>query len=746
MIANKVLLKPEIQQQVELFYKISNFLSKYAVVIFAFVFSVLFMLGFSAQNEKVVAYSSNVLNFSSLESTFFWKQNPAVFNAKSKYLKAKYILSKTTIDGARLNLGWGLFTTPVDIQFPSYTLVNSVYLKHLSRNSIGKALNDYYAILLRSSYNPQVLKLKMYTKKWLTVSEMQQRYNLSCMDWIFNDSFFCNTNKFLLIKDIEAGRVDLSSEAYEKLFKNLFILSEDKCNILKKIYSNRLNYKNIIATVKENCNNADEFDIVKDLIEDSNLSLFSAKVPVTYEWQMHKLVNQWMYLLKTKNVSSDNILAHISYVKNLLNNGLIISNYLYLEYKILQNLKNRLQYQPNSSSLISFIDKLVMGDPAVGFKWIKSYIKDLISKSDKEGSDLLVVNNFNIESVREKFLSLLKGVYSKYFVLTEKPEFNKNMVTLVWNLQLSIKENQNIKKYSLPVELIVDLNSIIWQNFTIDSIKILDDKTNNYLISKWIKLPKDTDLIFLSSYLSNALSDYYLNWQKNVEIGFCDKARQVGFQSCSNNVISVQNNGKLNLSVQFVFDDNGRLISVKLPKKVTKQVEQSWVGNKNITVDLIKLSAYLNKKLRSKEYWLDDVNKIYSTVQEFIKKAILKQELKEIWMDAKQVVKVQSLFKKYLWVDLQKINHIKWNFYAIYFKLGKYNVRAIYNLATNKIVSISVYVQSQRKFVSFGKTSLLLGDLDVEKLNLFRQDPDVFLKNLNPKAYSQLQQLLEKSK
>ena len=94
MIANKVLLKPEIQQQVELFYKISNFLSKYAVLIFAFVFSILFMLGFSAQNEKVVAYSSNVLNFSSLESNFIWKQNPNIFNSKSKYLKLNIFCQK----------------------------------------------------------------------------------------------------------------------------------------------------------------------------------------------------------------------------------------------------------------------------------------------------------------------------------------------------------------------------------------------------------------------------------------------------------------------------------------------------------------------------------------------------------------------------------------------------------------------------------------------------------------------------
>jgi len=40
----------------------------------------------------------------------------------------------------------------------------------------------------------------------------------------------------------------------------------------------------------------------------------------------------------------------------------------------------------------------------------------------------------------------------------------------------------------------------------------------------------------------------------------------------------------------------------------------------------------------------------------------------------------------------------------------------------------------------------LLGDLDVEKLNLFKQDIDTFLKNLNSQAYSQLQKLLGKNK
>ena len=113
-------------------------------------------------------------------------------------------------------------------------------------------------------------------------------------------------------------------------------------------------------------------------------------------------------------------------------------------------------------------------------------------------------------------------------------------------------------------------------------------------------------------------------------------------------------------------------------------------------------------------------------------------------MNAKQVVKVQSLFKKYLWVKLEKIKHLKKGFYNIYFTLWSYRIKVIYHLPKNKILKIYVYVRDKSKFIDFWKTILSLSNLDKEKLNLFKQDPDSFLKTLNPKAYSQLQQLLEK--
>ena len=62
-MSTKVLFTPEVQQQIELFYKLSNFLSKYAILVFSFFFAVVFVLFFSINtNFKVVSYSSDILN------------------------------------------------------------------------------------------------------------------------------------------------------------------------------------------------------------------------------------------------------------------------------------------------------------------------------------------------------------------------------------------------------------------------------------------------------------------------------------------------------------------------------------------------------------------------------------------------------------------------------------------------------------------------------------------------------------
>jgi hypothetical protein len=163
------------------------------------------------------------------------------------------------------------------------------------------------------------------------------------MDTALKNSFFCNQNKYLLIKKLESNKnLDLSSDAYLKLFASLPNTDAEKCDILKRIYSFKLNYKNIYPVAEKYCDDSDLFTVVKEMVNIYDVNkLFSSTVPSTPSAYFAKLVNQWFYILSTQNVASDRVVAHLDYVKNLLKAELLSSDYLFIEYKILNYLLDK---------------------------------------------------------------------------------------------------------------------------------------------------------------------------------------------------------------------------------------------------------------------------------------------------------------------------------------------------------------------------------------------------------------------
>jgi len=736
------IIDSDLKNQIELFYKISLFLSKFWIVLLAFILSIFVTFSFLHNSqENILNYSSNIsvasTNIDSLQQDFIWVQNPDSLTKKLKYLEANYILSKSSVDKIKVKLWWWLYTTPTDMQFPSFLSLNIRNLKYLSWTNFKKVLNNYYAVITKSSYYSPNVKIKFSDDKWLSLINMKKQYNLSCIDYaLTSKTLFCKINKAIMLNDLVKWNIEISKNAYNVLFDSLEFSNSQKCSLLKKIYSNKLNYDNIINVAEKYCEDVDDFNIVKDIVNNFRW-LFLPSDLLTIEWKYHKLVNQWVYLLKSNNLSADNIVSHIDYVKNLMDSDLLSKWYLYIEYKVLNHLKTRVLWNDNLLDVMSKIDKLINWDKITFQKWIKSFLWDLIDKKQEKNNSVKLVRYVIVKSVRERFLDLIRKDYKKYFIPIEKISFKDNTAYLNWNLYLMIWGNKNEKVYKLLVYLIVDLNSLIWSKFTIKEVSILDDWVKNYLDAQWISIPKNKDLIYLQSYFSDALADYYLNNWKNVSISFCDKVRKKWFKNCFDNTITLnEKNWKLN--VKFVFKDD-ILSKVILPNDVKYEIAEDWLlWKEEFKINLEKLSEKLNKMIQKKDYTLVDIRKIYSLIERFVDKKKNEYIQKLVWLPPKDIIKLQSLFKQYLWVNINKIRHISWTKYYIYFSVSGYNVRVVYDYSSNKIVKVEVFDKKNKTFIDFWPVSLIMWDLSFEKLNLFSQETEDFLKWLNKKAYNKL--------
>ena len=738
----KILINKEVESYIENFYNLIDFLSKYGYVVVTFILSIIIVFSFSFnQNNDVIAYSStNILDLSKLSQNYIWYKNPEIFNKKVKYLSANYILSSTYIKKWKIYLWEGLFTDNLWFYYPNWVVIP---ISILPKNNLGLRRNLARYYLLLSKVNGFTFKQpKILSKKWISIIDMKKKYNLHCLDTVLDNSIFCNTNKYILLNKIEKGEVDLSKQAYDYLFKHIYVSSEKKCNLLKKIYSKNYNYKNIEWVVNEYCDNSDEFKSSYEIIKLNN-NIFSDNIPSTYDAQMVKLVNQWEYFLQNNNIPNENIISHVNFVKKLLMNGFFTQKEAYIEMSIINDLKNKIVNNINYNNLINMLNLLIYGDKIAWIPGIKSFIGNmkLISSSDS-----IIYKSDNIRSVREKFLSLIRKKYAEIFILSKKVTFNSenNTAKLEWYLVLSVPQGNNLsKKKKILVSFIVPLSTVIWDKFKVYKFKILDNSINNYLDKKKISYPVKWSLISIYNKLNEVLANYVLN-NKIVNISFCDMIKnKINHGSCSGNTIVIVGNKIQGLFVKYVFNNSHILKEVILPKEVRVSYRKGW-GNEPyyIKVPLYDFDNNLNKLISKKMYSVNDINLIFSVIKKYINKYKKVYESRQIWMDPSNLINLETLLKKYLWAKLVYVKHLKKSFYDVYFILNWYKFESIYDLQKNKFYALYLVISRVNKKFEF-KVKLSLSDLDLEKLNAFKVNPIDFLKNINSQKVDDYQKTLE---
>ncbi len=731
MSVTKVLINPQIEEEIKLYYKISNWVNKYGFLMLAFLLSLVFVF-LSFGNQPVVSYKTSILDKDNLFQDYIGKY-PDIYK-KFWWISFtwKYIFGKTKIKKLDANLWLWLFELN-NYQVPSFISFNLFVGKNLINNDIRVFSKRYLYLLKQSKYNLVDFKLKKFSGKTLSVDEMKDKFNLYCLDTLLNNSLFCNANKYYAISTLEKNNsIDLSSSAYSLLFENLNISNNKKCDILKKIYSLKLNYSNIKQVVDKYCDNVESFLVAQDIVNNSNLNkIFIPTLPQTYEWQIFKLINQWVYIIKAKNISSDLILAHTDYVKKLMNNWSLDKKQIYLEYLILQILKNNSDWE---DKVLSSIDNLIKWNPIIGFKWINYYISDLISNKDNDKiSSILGSNQNSIVSVKEKLFKIIKNNYKKYFVLTAKPNNPGNIQVLTGNLLVYELIDNKTRVFQLPVELKVNLKDIIWEKFEIFDWKILHPKVSEYMKSKWISLRFPSTLDELSSYLSDVLSNYYLNWGK-AKFDLCVKAKTLWFTSCSNNTITL-NDQSLHLNIKFIFNKD-KLVKVDFPDTIKITLDYHWAGKDIKTLDLGTLKRKINSIILKWDYNLYSINKINKIILDYISKNKQLYLSKLVWLSPKDLINIQDRLNKYLWANLVKIQHLKSNLYKLYFTIATYKIVALYDFKKNTILAIGLYSKKKHKVIPFWTVKLTLSDVDIEKLNSLKLDPDTFLKELNSNAFN----------
>ena len=744
MTVAKSFINSELKKHINFFYDLFDFIGKYWYVLITFFLSLLIVSLFTFTNSsRILAYSSaNLLNSSNLVQDYIWVANPVNFNSKVRGLTAKYILTPTFIKHISIYLGQGVFMDNNGFYYPNGVTFPITYLPK-SDLWFKKNLYRYYYVLQRLklfNYSP----VKIRSSKWLSVSELKNRYNLYCIDSFLNDSLFCNANKFLLIRQIEKGSIELSKSAYSYLFANLFLTSSVKCNILKKIFSKTYNYSNISSVVKTYCSTNEAYNF-KSSFEVAKIgrNIFSSDIPTTYDAKMTKLANQWLYFVDHKKLPNENILSHIQFVTKLLANWLIAQREAVIELNIINTIKVKISSNIDSDLLVKKLNLLISWNPIAGLKWLKSIAGNVKLIS---ANNLVMYEPTVIKSVRERFLYLLNSKYANIFILSKKVVFDSksNLALLEGYLKLSVLgEGKSRVHKKLLVRFSVPLDSFLWSKFLIKDLQILDTWVVQYLNTNNISYPKSGYLVDIYNRLKLLLGNYILNG-KSVALSFCDIATQkLKSVSCSGYMLKLVDNEIPGLSIYYSFNKDQTLATVSLPKTVKVPMVKWWSTIPTfITVPLDKLTLKLNKLISRTNYSLKDVPLIKSLIVKYIRKYAENYKLRLIGISASDLVKISTLLKQYLNSDLVYVEHIKDSFYNIYFTLKGYEFEGIYNLDKNKFYKLFLVLPDQWKKFGFN-VHLALSDLNLEKLNDFKSNPLDYLSKINATEVQQYKSLVK---
>ena len=714
------------EKEIQRYYKLSLFVNKYISFITAIVLSFLFILSTSSNSVNISAYSNDIIAKKdiTIPSDVIKLDN---FNSKSEDIQAKIILLNNKKTDKWIYIWYGVFIDKKGNYIPNDVIMNNEDLK----SYLKKATTKEYISLLKKI---KKVWTKFVVKKShkLSDDDVIKKYNLECIDSILSTTTFCELNKRELISDIIKNNIDISQAMYSKLFSNLQI--DDKCSLLENIFFARYNYSSIKTLVANYCdvnfNAKNRIETANELVKffpDNNIFSLNQKIGNTFAYRT-QLVNQIYYIVNRKRLPNDKILSHLKLVELGIKNNLLNTKLADIEYYILTNY---ILKSTNSSDIKNAVSTLINWNTDTWFKWLKSMLpkNKVVTKKDT----FAVYTDKKIISSREAINNIMVSNYKNKFILTKKVKTiqNNKFVEVEWKLLLNYATNWQVKEYEVPLKFLA--YNLDWINFKVKNIVIMDKKVKDYLSSNISDSYDSFDELYndLKSKLYVPVIEW--SWDRTIKkITICEK-----FNKAYHNWWC--KNWKVTISESDLWFQWYAKIQVYLNKEL--KVEKIDVVD-NVTIELnnfLKEEISLNKLLLNKKFNIL-LKKLktpkYNYILSLIKKTISTYKDKKIkimvWLTSTWVSKIESNYKRYLWVNIEAIRK-KWKFYYVYFEL-KWNLYlAIYSYKTNYILSLAILDKNNiDKKILFKWFKLKLSNNNLENLNSFKLDPIWVLRSKYP--------------
>jgi len=753
MINKKEITNEEIL--IQKYYNLSKLTNRYITIVVSLILSILiFSLNTSSSNNfhNINIASNNILTKNT--NINIWLDNTN-FNKLSNNIKANLIITKSYVKNNK-NYLW------------IWTFMNKKETLYLPINTIfdNKLINTKtYLISIKNWIkNNLPLKIKpLRTKIQLNTWNLIKKYNLSCINTVFNNSIFCNINKKIVInKLIKQKSFELSKKSYNYLFKNLSYKPKTKCNIIKKIFNLKYNFKNIKDIAQKYCENTDNiwYTNMEKIIDIYNTilwkNLFNDKISEYQDIALIKLAQQQFNLIHSQDtISYTKILYHLNLIKSLINNSYINEDTAIVTKKILEEIKEKSKYSDNYDNITKKIKFIEVWNQSIWENWLNDYINTKENKVNSNNKKILLIKN-KIHSQKELISNLFDSTYKDIFSYT-KITYNKDskISYIKWYLTLSFHKKSWvwIIKKTLPISF--NLINLVWNKFQINNIKIEDTKINEYINYIWYNINKENTLIWLKQYLETILyNPLVLNdYGKKNKPTICDKVKNYikWSASCSNWTITLNIKDKnIEWWLTLIIKINNSLLikSIKLNKEQINY-KNKWA----LIKEILKLDITSITKRLQKTIWNKIKNSTLSKIKSFIKKDInnIKEQkiTKMIWMSDSNIITLNQKFKDKLWTQIKLIRHIKWDYYKIYFNLWWYTFVWIYEFNKNKILHLWLLVKWQSndyKLFLFKNADIILSNNNIEKINQIKFETKKLLKEIDSKKFQEYQDYLKKHK
>ncbi len=726
------------------YYRLSELTNRYVVIVISLLLSVLiFSTNMNSsnniQNTQMIA-SSNILNTDNNVNVWLNTDN---FNNRSKYIKSSLMLSKSYVQGTNINLWIWIFTNkkgtlymPMNIILPNKYDINS-------KNFILFLMNW----LQRNKINT-IKPLKTTIK--LNISELSKKYNLSCVNTIFNNSLFCNLNKKVVVsKLIKQKYFELSKSAYNYLFKNLPYSQKKKCNIIKKIFNVKYNLDDIKDIAKKYCQNIDSTNY-NNMLKTMDIyntilwkNLFNTKISSYSSVALTKLSQQQFNLINN-GISYSKILINIKTIRELIDNWDMTKNIAIITKRVLQIILKKSINNESYKNIKWSILRIENGNHAIWEDWLNDLIPTT-KNIQKNNSNYIIIKN-TLHSQKELINDAVNNSYKNIFTVTNiKYNQDTKISHVEWYLNLDFNNKSNWKIINKKIKIWFILTNLMWNNFNIKDIKIKNEKINKYINNIWYNINKENTLLWLKKYLEQILYSPMVlnNYNIKNNISICDKVKQYmdWWTSCSSwIIISTIRNNNIEWWLNLVIKLNNSLLinSIKINKKNVKYKNKTTIMKEILELNLSPINKWLQSAI-----WDKLTQRTLSIIKSFVKKDIKDIKNKKIknmvWMSDANIITLTQIFKGKLWAKIQLIRHMKWDFYKVYFNILGNTFIWIYSYSKNEIIHLWLLVKDGDNYqlFLFKNIDLFLSNNNIEKLNQFKLEPLNTLKNINPKIYNE---------